>query len=1094
MSSLPKLGRCVTHTSTPSVVSSPAETSGTPPSQERSAVKPESSASHPGSFKKGSSALLADFEALQQAADEGKVETLKTLLRRNLGLINMRDKGGLTLLHRAAIKGQTDIVELLLKEGANLEIQTNRGRTALQTAAKHGHVDVARLLLEKGADPERTNHGGMTALHTAVNYSYIDIIKLLLEKGATLDTQNKEGRTALHMGVQNSDIEVVNLLLEKGANTETADTTYYKMTPLHNASNANNAEIAAAFVAKGGKTNLVNAFNKTPLHIAALYGYNECVSELLKAGDVDMEATDDDGMTALHHAANLSKAECVRILVEKGAKTTAKDLEGKTPFDYVARRFNAPACALLLDGADLNATDGNGRTLLHQAAIQGKTAMVQLLLDNGADITQPDSSGQMALHHAVQKGHGDIIDLLAGKTDLVQKDAQGQTVLHLAVAGGDDATVKVLLKHGAPIDAIDDRGNTARDVAVAYANIGVINILDANGARFDKEEALLHRIVPNASLAQLVEWHEKGIMNFAQVDGLGRTVLHQAAARGHAAFVDTLVEIGLDIDAVDNENNTPLQIAAAKGQLEAFRALLKKKEETLTSPEGNRLLHFAADRGYDHIVDALAKEIYPDEVKRKAALATLKKTDKTKAAWSTLSTRAGVYTDQLSGETRAILLVPVEKEDNLYAHVGSRAAIAYTSRRGDSETSSTAGWFARPLIREGGINYGDFDDGGNGILNFYERLDVPVKKLPFLGTGRTLPAQEFQVCFVAPDGTQPLPIDAYSMGFDENNKLVSTARMFAVDEKPCIVSRVKAKDTGPFRVDEVNDVLAKSDWFIPDDTDISHLIVTGHGVICPENPMIQMSSIPEGMIIDYYGEPGKILEGNVAWDLRHKQPYASLKRENGDLYAKLSPEAKKKKDFAEVFGVPPGFAPNLQISKSSATAQGVASTSMGIIPELVVGGDNDVLALSCLAFEKKAAIATSGRHQTSTLADHIDSASRCGITRVGVHACMEEEGGEGAKAISSMKNKAQEDWQEVSSDGMSLPVVIPDDSYNDAEVTVMSFSFSEEHLPDDDILQKHLYKTSNNPTEDNEDNDEWERVLPDGTFETTMGKKEAVVK
>lgn len=90
---------------------------------------------------------------------------------------------------------------------------------------------------------------------------------------------------------------------------------------------------------------------------------------------------------------------------------------------------------------------------------------------------------------------------------------------------------------------------------------------------------------------------------------MGRTILHEAAAKGNAAVVNTLGEMEFNVDTIEKEGNTPIHIAAASGQLHAFQVLLKKKKENLDSEEVQVLLRLAADKGFYHIVDALSHEV-----------------------------------------------------------------------------------------------------------------------------------------------------------------------------------------------------------------------------------------------------------------------------------------------------------------------------------------------------------------------------------------------------------------------------------------------------------------------------------------------------
>ena len=105
---------------------------------------------------------------------------------------------GTTMLMLAAKKGNTEMAELLIKHGANLNIQSNDGDTALIWAANKGYTGIAELLIKHGADLNIQNSDGNTAL-TKAYYSthYSDIVKLLIKHDADPNIQNNKGNTAL---------------------------------------------------------------------------------------------------------------------------------------------------------------------------------------------------------------------------------------------------------------------------------------------------------------------------------------------------------------------------------------------------------------------------------------------------------------------------------------------------------------------------------------------------------------------------------------------------------------------------------------------------------------------------------------------------------------------------------------------------------------------------------------------------------------------------------------------------------------------------------------------------------------------------------
>ena len=112
-----------------------------------------------------------------------------------------------TALMIASEYGHTEIVELLLDRGADINGQDNSGDTALIKKSAHGKGDMAEFLLDIGADPNIKNIKGDTALMNAARYSnsilnlaegtdYIKVVELLLRHGADPNIRNNYGKTA----------------------------------------------------------------------------------------------------------------------------------------------------------------------------------------------------------------------------------------------------------------------------------------------------------------------------------------------------------------------------------------------------------------------------------------------------------------------------------------------------------------------------------------------------------------------------------------------------------------------------------------------------------------------------------------------------------------------------------------------------------------------------------------------------------------------------------------------------------------------------------------------------------------------------------
>lgn len=103
----------------------------------------------------------------------------------------MKDKNDATALTLAALLGNTEIVDALIKHGAKVDHKASNGFTALILAAQNGHMPVIEILLENGAKIDLQNEDGITPLMWAALHDHTDAVKLLLAKGANPKIKSK---------------------------------------------------------------------------------------------------------------------------------------------------------------------------------------------------------------------------------------------------------------------------------------------------------------------------------------------------------------------------------------------------------------------------------------------------------------------------------------------------------------------------------------------------------------------------------------------------------------------------------------------------------------------------------------------------------------------------------------------------------------------------------------------------------------------------------------------------------------------------------------------------------------------------------------
>ncbi len=153
-------------------------------------------------------------DALLSAAEDGRMEDVKFLVKNGADVNIASLKTGRTPLMRAAENGHLDVVAFLLERGARINLKsTYSGKTALMRAAQYGHAQIVILLMEKGADANsRSTASGKTALIRACQHGHHSIVELLLERGAQVNAIDKSGKTALDYCTEGDSQDLVTLL------------------------------------------------------------------------------------------------------------------------------------------------------------------------------------------------------------------------------------------------------------------------------------------------------------------------------------------------------------------------------------------------------------------------------------------------------------------------------------------------------------------------------------------------------------------------------------------------------------------------------------------------------------------------------------------------------------------------------------------------------------------------------------------------------------------------------------------------------------------------------------------------------------------
>lgn len=396
-----------------------------------------------------------DRSALYYAIQAGNIDIVKELLHYN-PVLNPVDRELGTPL--AAAIDHPDIPRLLLNAGADPNISGQQGRSPIFIAAMRGSAEVIQDLIRSGADLHSRDDHGWTPICAAVDCERDDsILRALVDGGANVaGTITGIGSGLLHLAVFHPP-HVMRLLLEFAKRLNPNQRNSENLTPFSYATNLANIASLTLLVNAGADIDLLYNCGETVLHNAIAYQMSGLRDLLLAQPEIEVNRCSTYFGAPLHLAARRKQLDSVTALLDRGGDSSfispcnmyptpliSALLPNKVKRDDVVDEV---VRNLILSGVNVRTTvPSTFYNALAAACYGANPRTIIFLIDRGGFPNSADPiSGRLPIHFAAASGMVNFQTILPYRGDMMATDNHEKNCLNWAARFGNSRTVEYIL-------------------------------------------------------------------------------------------------------------------------------------------------------------------------------------------------------------------------------------------------------------------------------------------------------------------------------------------------------------------------------------------------------------------------------------------------------------------------------------------------------------------------------------------------------------------------------------------------------------------------------------------------------------------------
>jgi ankyrin repeat protein len=551
-----------------------------------------------------------------RACENGIFHIIQKVIENSPDCVNSFDCKDRTPVYVCCENNQVEILQYLIKKGADVNELCGFNGTALHIACRKVFIEIVKILVEANADIHSVILNGCTVLHYACVDGQFDVIKYIVSNGVDINHLDENGSTALSYICQNKLelYEIIAYLINHGADVNLVG--LKKPSPLYYTIRSEFIESTKLLLDKGAKLSMRTSECTSPLFLScSLPSKSIEMTTLLLSKGFEVNIFNNEYKSPLYIAYETRNYSLIKLLLDQGAYQwyysrqchnahNSYYYSGSKAFDIqnsIIHNICAEGAIELLElflqyQPVQNLLNGEMMTPIMIAIRDYQVDIIQYLLNLESEIQLDivDYVGMSALNYAcniigrrmMHCSEQDVIrlvDLLISKGAPVNNPDEQKSSLHIACEIHCLLLVRILLKYGADVNSAAKSGESPLHSIYNYHVITdkaleISKELIAHGANVNQSSCISFETPFHcASSYGDIKLMECLISNGADIDACnmyGENALHLAVKSGVYDKVEYLLAHGINMNAVEMSNfNTPLHFAVLSQKTELIKLL-----------------------------------------------------------------------------------------------------------------------------------------------------------------------------------------------------------------------------------------------------------------------------------------------------------------------------------------------------------------------------------------------------------------------------------------------------------------------------------------------------------------------------------------